>query len=269
MSLDLAVLIPVYQDQAGTERSLKALRAALWPVKGVVILVDDGSNPALDIRPGDWTPLRIAHVRLPVNKGIEAALNLGLEIAIKEGAKYVARLDAGDTIQRERLIKQISILEAYPAVGIVASDVDFEDEEGRFLFRFVAPPSDREIRRRMHFGSCLIHPAVMTRASLFKEAGNYSDQYPAAEDYELFFRLLAVSQGQCIPEALTVKTLGKTSISVTRRREQLKSRLRIQLKFFDALEIYSYIGVALTLLLFIVPQVVVSNVKKVFGSSRF
>ncbi len=268
MSLELAVLIPVYQDQAGVVRSLEALRAARWPVKGTVILVDDGSNPALEIRPGDWAPLSITQVRLSVNQGIEAALNAGLEVALKEGVKYIARLDAGDTLHKERLAKQIAIMDADPAVGIVASDVNYEDEDGHFLFRFIAPLSDREIRRKMHIGACLIHPAVMLRACHFKEIGNYSKDYPAAEDYELFFRFLAVCRAQCIPEALTGKTVGEMSISVIRRREQLKSKLRIQLRYFDVLEIYSFVGIAMTLLLFAIPRAIVLSCKRMFGISR-
>ncbi len=268
MSLELAVLIPVYQDQAGVVRSLEALRAAQWPVKGTVVLVDDGSNPALEIRPGDWAPLGITQVRLSVNQGIEAALNAGLEVALKEGVKYIARLDAGDTLHKERLAKQIAIMDADPAVGIVASDVNFEDEAGQFLFRFIAPLSDREVRRKMHIGSCLIHPAVMLRASLLREIGNYSKDYPAAEDYELFFRFLAASKAQCIPEPLTTTTLGKMGISLTRRRVQLKSKLRVQLRHFDALEVNSFVGIAMTLLLFVIPQAIVLSCKRMFGISR-
>lgn len=268
MSLELAVLIPVYQDQVGTVKSLRALRDALWPVEGTVILVDDGSDPALEIRPDDWAPLGITLIRLPTNQGIEAALNAGLEVALKAGVKYVARLDAGDSVHRERLAKQIAILDANPDVGIVASDVKFEDGDGHLLFRFIAPRSDQEVRRRMHIGSCLIHPAVMLRASVFGKIGKYSTDYPAAEDYELFFRFLAVSQAHCIPEALTRTTLGKRGISLTRRRQQLRSKLRIQIRYFDALELNSFVGLAMTLLLFIFPQSAVSRIKKIFGKSR-
>lgn len=266
-SFELAVLIPVYQNQSGVVKSLEALRDATWPVVGTVILVDDGSNPALEIRSEDWAPLKLTRIRLQTNQGVEAALNAGLEFALKAGIKYIARLDAGDTIHKSRLVRQIAIMEADLGVGMVGSDVNFENEQGQFLFRFIAPRTDRAIRRRMHIGLCLIDPSVMFRASHFAQLGAYTAAYPAAEGYEIAFRFLSVSQAQCVPEPLTYTTLESKGLSITRRRDQLHSRLRIQLRYFDALELNSFIGIAATLIIFVVPRAAILKLKRMIGRS--
>ena len=267
MSVDLAFVIPVYQDQAGAEKTLESLRQASWPVVGAIVLVDDGSNPALAIRPTEWAPLRVELVRLSENQGIEGALNAGLARARQLEAKYIARVDAKDTIRGDRLTKQIGIMETRPRVGIVTSDINFVDSAGRQLFRFVGPRTDGEARRRMHINSCLGHTGSMLRARFLDEVGHYSMDYPAAEDYDLFFRLLAVSEAWCVPEPLTTSVIGEGGISKTRRRDQLKSRLRIQLNYFDAMEVASYAGIALTLAMFLIPQRWIQLAKRMLRNS--
>ena len=266
---ELAVVIPVYQDLDGATASLRSLQSATWPTPGVVILVDDGSDPPLGIVPVQWLPLNVRVERLEPNEVIAAALNAGLRIARQLGVSFIARLDAGDTIDKERLSKQMAVMAADPNVGLVASDVDFVGEDGDLLFRFVAPQTDEGIRRRMHVNACLIHPAVMIRSIVLDQIGNYSTEFPTAEDYDLFFRILAVSKAASIPEPLTrtVVTLG--GISLKRRRTQLSSRLRIQARYFDAQRLSSFWGIAVTLLLFAIPTAVVRMLKRHLRVSRY
>lgn len=265
----VVVLIPVYGKSGPLLSTLDSLLGARLPARIGTLVVDDGSEPPVEADAGRYAKLGLRLVRLPRNAGIEAALNHGLELARELGAKYVARLDAGDTAHPERLAKQLAHFESHPDVGFIASDVLFVDEGGRHLFRFEAPRSDGETRRRMHVSCCLIHPSVMLRMSVLEEAGPYSTRYPAAEDYELFFRLLGRSRAASIPEPLTTSIVSAAGISVARRRTQLASRLRVQWRHFDAGRIESYVGVGLTLLFFLVPHRLLAGIKRLAGVSRY
>ena len=267
--LELAVVIPVYKDLKGATSSLQSLRVAIWPKPGIVILVDDGSDPPLCIVPEQWSPLNVRVERLRANAGIEAALNAGLRVARQLSVSYIARLDAGDTIDKERLSKQLAFMADHPDVGIVGSDVEFVGETGELLFRFAAPPTDEGIRRRMHVNACLIHPAVMMRSTVLDSAGMYSTEFPTAEDYELFFRILAISKAASIPEVLTRTVVTAGGISLRRRRRQLISRLRIQAKYFDPKRLTSFWGIAVTMLLFVIPTGFVRALKRQLGVSRY
>jgi hypothetical protein len=145
----------------------------------------------------------------------------------------------------------------------------FVDEGGRPLFRFEGPRSDAEVRRRMHVSCCLIHPSVMLRMSALDEVGPYSTRYPAAEDYELFFRLLGRSRAASIPEPLTASVIATRGISIARRRTQLASRLRVQWLNFDFRRLESYLGVGITLLFFLVPYRLLAGLKRLAGVSRY
>jgi glycosyltransferase involved in cell wall biosynthesis len=266
----LAVLIPVYGDAGRLRSTLDSLLEARLPAGLGTIVVDDGSEPPIEADRARYAPLGLHPVRLSRNAGIVAALNRGLDRARQLGAVYVARLDAGDTVHPERLAKQLAYLESHPEVGIVASDVAFVDERGRRLFRFESPRSDEETRRRMHVNCCLIHPSVMLRMSALEAVGGaYSARYPAAEDYELFFRLLSSTRAASIAEPLTTAIISATGISAARRRAQLWSRLRVQRRHFDARRPESYVGVVLTLVFLALPHRLLTALKRSIGIVRY
>jgi glycosyltransferase involved in cell wall biosynthesis len=264
------MLIPVYAEAGPLRSALDSLLDSHLPARICTLVIDDGSDPAIELDPVRYAPLGLQLVRLPQNRGIVTALNRGLQLARQLGAAYLARLDAGDTVHPERLRKQLAYLESHPDVGIVASDVSFVDEGGRPIFRFEAPRTDEQARRRMHVNCCLIHPSVMLRMSTLDAAGGaYSARYPAAEDYELFFRLLSRSRAASIAEPLTTSVISAAGITAARRRAQLLSRLRLQLRFFAPGRAHSYGGLVLTLLFFLLPYRLLVQAKRIVHVSRY
>ncbi|HET9404480.1 MAG TPA: glycosyltransferase [Burkholderiales bacterium] len=262
------VLIPVYGGGEALRASLASLSLARLPERLCTLVVDDGSDPPIAEAPAHHPRLGLHVERLARHAGIEAALNRGLEIGRELGADYIARLDAGDTIHPDRLVKQLEILQRDGDVGIVGTDAWFVDEQSRPIFRFETPRTDGQVRRRMHLGCCLLHPTVMIRRSAIEQAGTYSPEYPAAEDYDLFFRLIGRTRAATVPEPLTTKVLARDSVSLTKRRTQLRSRLRVQRRHFDPGRWESYAGVALTLSLFLIPNRLVIAIKRLAGISR-
>lgn len=266
--LFLAIVIPVFNDPQGLSTSLDSLLAARWPDGTVTIIVDDGSSCAIKERDIDQR-LDITILRMPTNRGIDWALNAGFAEARRLGARYIARLDAGDTIEPERLECQLRLLEDNPDIGLVGSSAVFVDPAGRTLFVFSAPETDQEIRHRMHINSCFLHPTVMLRVSVLDLVGVYSTEYPAAEDYELFFRMLACCKAACLPDKLVTITTSPGGISTRRRRAQLVSRLRVQMLYFDRRRIESYLGIVLTVALLAIPHGLVLAAKRLMGHSRY
>ena len=57
----------------------------------------------------------------------------------------------------------------------------------------------------MHMNSCFPHPSVMFRTCILKDIGFYSTGYPAAEDYEFFFRISKKFRVSNIDEVLIRK----------------------------------------------------------------
>ena len=267
-AVPLAILIPVFNDLQGLRASLDSIRAARRPLGTITIVVDDGSRVPVEAGEGDQA-IGFRLVRLPSNRGIDRALNAGLAEARRLGARYIARLDAGDTIEADRLERQLGLLEDQPEVGLVGSSARFVDANGQVLFVFRAPATDAAIRARMHINCCILHPTVMLRTSVLDAIGDYSTDYPAAEDYELFLRMLGHCRGACLPQVLVTTTASRSGISVRRRRLQLLSRLRVQRRFFDVACAQSYLGIAMTLVLLAIPQTLVLSLKRLARNSRY
>lgn len=134
----VAVLLPVYNDQHGLDRSLDSLRhdGAAFDV----VVVDDGSEPPVRV-PGDGRdlPFAVTLLRLPQNRGITGALNAGLACIEAAGHAYVARLDAGDLSLPGRLAAQTAFLDRHPEHAVVGTQTEYVDPSGRLLFHSHRP----------------------------------------------------------------------------------------------------------------------------------
>ncbi|MGA3190823.1 MAG: glycosyltransferase [Bryobacteraceae bacterium] len=262
MTERLAILIPVYKNQRGLERSLDSLRVAEGSFS--VVIVDDGSpEPILaPSRLREDVPVKL--LRLEKNRGIAGALNHGLQSILKQPYSYIGRLDAGDTVVSNRFERQYAFLEAHPDCGVVSSFVDFVDHNEKPLFRYRAPSEHLEILRMLHLNNCIVHPASMLRASSLKEIGWYREDLPGAEDYELFLRMARRYRLAVLPEVLTRPEYALGGLSVAGRRRQQRSRLKLQLRYFDPASAYSFYGVARTLAAMLIPHAVVFQFKRAY-----
>jgi glycosyltransferase involved in cell wall biosynthesis len=250
--MSVAVLIPVYRNQAGLNRSLESLAAAQG--KFDVLIVDDGSPQPIMAPQKLRDNIPVTVLRLPRNQGIAAALNHGLRHILPKGIRYIARLDSGDTVVRHRFQAQQEFMDANPRCAVVSSFIDFVDAERAHLFRYRVPTDHAGIVRRLRRNNCVMHPGSMIRASALQQAGIYREDVPGAEDYELFLRLAQRYQLAVLPEVLTNLEYSLTGLSIAGRRRQQWQRLRLQLRYFDAASIYSFSGVACTLLTMAVPH---------------
>ena len=246
----VAVLIPVFNDGGRLAETVRSTDREDVPV--VVVIVDDGSSPAIAI--GDAvTPHEVVILRHPVNRGIEHALNTGLEYIRARGLPYVARLDNGDRSLPGRLTRQRAFLVANPSVHLVGSAVEWRDDDGRSRFTRVFPTTHEQIVDALHHTTALIHPSVMFRTAVLDTAGMYSIEYPAAEDLEYFWRIARRHRVANFPETLVITRFDPEGLSMRRRRQQLRSTLRIQLTNFHPTRWTSWYGVAKTLGRFVIP----------------
>lgn len=261
----IACLIPVYNDRSQLHGTLGSLVG--HGVDLTVVIVDDGSDPPLEVDATEYD-FPVVLLRLPKNGGIERALNTGLRYITEAGFDYVARLDNGDLCKASRLRIQRDFLDDNPEVALVGSHVEWLTPSGAVAFRMKYPTAHEDIVRWMHRFSCLSHPTVMFRAGIVAEVGDYPVDYPAAEDYEYFWRIARRFRVANIPDVLVQTQLDPAGISLSRRKQQLRSRLRIEAKYFDVRDPYSYMGFAKTLLLFVVPNSWVIRLKRVIFPGR-
>lgn len=151
--------------------------------------------------------------------GIANSLNEGVRVA--EG-KYIARMDCDDVSHIRRVDIQVAVLESIPTIDLVGSSAELIDEESNLIgFRSV-PLSQSEIFFWMQLTNPLIHPSVMFRKEAFLKAGGYDSSIIFAQDYDLWSRMITVSNAINIKTPLIRYRIHKNTVTQLRRQEQLK-----------------------------------------------
>ena len=242
-SLDnVTVLIPVFNAQHDLDRTLASF-CERAPVR--VLIVDDGSLPPI-VAPSGANPAKLAIevLRMPRNGGIELALQTGVAALAQRGVKYAARIDAGDLATPYRLEKQLAYMEAHPETAALGMWTHVVSTEGAPLFDLRPPTEPAAIRRVMLLRSCFSHPTIMLRVTAVMETGNYRAEYRAAEDLDLFLRLMQRHDCANLPEFGVYYELNELGISATKRRTQILSTLRLQLKYMRLTNLPDWLGVA-------------------------
>ena len=258
MTAKLAVLVPCFNNPSGLEGTLRLLEPIQTPFD--IVIVDDGSTLALEI-PQQIGSHAIHALRLEQNQGIEGALNAGLAWILERDYVFIARLDAGDEPSSDRFEKQLTVLLDQPEVGLVGVHTEFVRPSGELLYAWRPPTDAQQLRRFMHLQNPFVHSGVMYRTEVIRAVGDYGHAFPAAEDYELFWRIARQFRVAMIGEVLMRCELNPAGISVQKRRRQSASLLRVRLHYFDPLIPESYVGVLRGALAYALPLEMVNAIK--------
>jgi glycosyltransferase involved in cell wall biosynthesis len=260
---DVAVLMPAYNGQADVDLTLASFsESALVHV----LIVDDGSTPPI-VAPA-IPNMEIEVLRMPQNGGIERALQTGIDALAQRGFRYAARIDAGDRSVPQRLTNQRVFMELHPQVAGLGMWTQVVTREGKPLFMLTPPAEPNEIRRLRFFRSCLAHPSMMLRIDAVRAVGNYRAAYPSAEDLDLVVRLMERYNCANLPELGLYYELNEGGISATKRRRQVGSTLRLQLRYFNAANLYDWLGLAKNLLHLVTPYRALQRIKRTLLAPR-
>jgi len=251
MPPELAVLMTAYNAEKTICKAVESLRRDPEPFD--LLIVDDCSRiPVAEII--GPTDAKIQIIRPQKNLGVAGAKNFGLKRLLAENYEFLAMMDADDVCLGQRLAKQVAFLKANPQVAVVGAWTRFVDEATREAVFDFRPPCDADgIRNALYLNNCIMHSSWMIRTQVLRGSGLYSDDYPAAEDYELLRRMSARFEFANLPEFLLEYSISMSGVSMQKRRRQLFDRLRIQLRYFDPWRWAAWLGVARTILLFAVP----------------
>jgi glycosyltransferase involved in cell wall biosynthesis len=191
-----------------------------------LIVVDDGSTDGTARVLDRLSDARARVLRRP-REGLVAALRAGMAEA---GAAFVARMDADDVSEPDRLQRQLELLERRPRVGMVATWTTVVDENGRKLRREVLPSEHVDLARRLLLRNPFQHGSAVVRRAALEEAGGYRSDFGANEDYDLWRRLARSWELACVPEALYRYRVHPVAVTRTDpHREAQRERLRDEL----------------------------------------
>lgn len=223
----LIVLIPHYN---APEALLITVKSIIENFAIDVLVIDDGSTkkPLLnDLKEAYNNSGKITIEYLPSNLGIEKALNYGLKMIENLDYQYIGRLDAGDKSIENKFRKQVNYLEHNNDVYLLGSWGNIVDENYKHLYYLKPPTTYRQIKNKMFINNCFIHPAVVFKKSILNTIGYYPEDRKAAEDYAYFFNIMKKYKVENLPEVLIDIIIDSNGISVKKRKQQIRSRIRV------------------------------------------
>jgi hypothetical protein len=153
-------------------------------------------------------------------------------------------------------------MEAEPRVAALGTWTQVVNRAGAPLFMLRPAADARTLRKTRMLRSPLVHPSVMLRIDAVLDVGNYRLQYPAAEDLDLFLRLMERYDCANLPELGLYYELNEGGISATKRRKQIVSTLRLQARYLNVLNWRDWAGLAKNLLHFVTPYGALQKVKR-------
>jgi len=186
--ISIGVIIPAFNRQKDLLVAVTSVAAqTLQPER--LIVVDDGSEPPLQLPQDVLGGLDAQIIRFPENRGPSAARQAGLNAL---ATSHVAFLDSDDTWEDNKLATQVAYLSglANPEKTIVACGWWPVSEAGERASPKVPRPSS-EIAD--FCGGCWFSPGstVLAPRQLLLDAGGYDERLRRLEDLDIFIRLVS------------------------------------------------------------------------------
>jgi len=163
------------------------------------IIVNDGStDKSLEIL--KQYQKRDKRIKIITQENIGLPKSLSKAIAVSKGS-YIARQDADDISEPDRLKILAEFLDNHPEVGLVGSLVTQIDKDGHELSKETLLTRSEDIKNRLYTHNCFFHGSVMFRKTLFNKVGGYPTN-TIVEDYALWLKMMTYTDLANLPEFL-------------------------------------------------------------------
>jgi glycosyltransferase involved in cell wall biosynthesis len=219
----VSVILPVYNVGPFVSAAIQSiLDQSLTDFE--LIIIDDCSTDHTLRLIEEFSDQRIRLVRKDKNTGLIESLNHGLALC---RGKFIARMDGDDISLAGRLEKQAAFLEAHPDIAICGTWYKLSNS-GELVKN---PVTNAEIRIALLDYCALGHPTVMLRNSfLHQEQLFYDSNFFAAEDYDLWTRIVAMGKIANLPEVLLLYRMHADQVSVKDQLSQVANAERCRIR---------------------------------------
>lgn len=211
--------MPVFNGERYLQYSVESILKQTYTDFELLIINDGSVDRSLEIIKSYHDP-RIRLINNETNLGLVRTRNLGLSEARGE---YIALLDCDDVAHPARLAKQIATMEESRELGLLGSWAYCIDEFGVKLDRLTWRPeiSPDKIPAKLLFMNCFATSSVLLRKRALPET-SYREDYPLAEDYDLYVRIARESRVSNLPRFLVAYRAHVAGISKTKSQQMEK-----------------------------------------------
>lgn len=224
----VSVVIATYNMGRYLPQAVQSVLAQSYTNVAVQI-VDDGSTDDTPTVVRQWDGDPRVRVHRQANGGQARAKNQGVALS---HSPFVAFLDADDVWLPEKLLRQMPLFTGRPEIGVVYSDYECMDAEGRQL-----PKGPTRMHRGRISGPLLIEnfvsfPTAVVRRECLERHGLFDETLGMGIDYDLWLRLSAHYQFDFISEPTVRYRIWAGQMSKNYRK-RYESGIQIMRNFLD------------------------------------
>jgi glycosyltransferase involved in cell wall biosynthesis len=219
----ISVLMPTFNNALFLPESIESILTQSIEDFELIIIDDGSDDSSADLLKGyAQKDRRIRVIRNEKNMGIVFSLNRGLKECRGE---YIVRMDADDISLKNRLERQIEVMEADPGIAVLGGALSYIDASGNELGII----RRCTVNQSLIVQNPLLHPTVVIRKSYLTRYGfGYLEKYRYAEDYFLWLQFSRVGRLEAINDIVLKYRLSNQATRVRNLKSVLRATLKVK-----------------------------------------
>ena len=212
----ISVMMPAYNSEKYIGEAIESILNQTFADFELIVLNDSPDNAELDkiIKEYAKKDKRVKYVKNPKNLGIPRSRNKLLQCATGE---YLACMDSDDVAMPTRFEKQIRYMEEHPECGVLGTWFKCFGKSDNVV-RHPERIKILNLLANQHVGN----PTVLIRKSVIdKYDFTYNETYDCAQDFELWTRMIFVTEIHNLPEILLKYRWHGNNVSIEKAKRQL------------------------------------------------
>jgi len=224
---EISVLMSVFNGSRWIKDAIDSILAQTFR-NFELIIVDDGSTDQTQdiVRESRIEDSRIVLIAKK-NTGLADSLNYGI---CQAKGKWIARLDADDISEPDRLAKQYQASLENRQLVLIGSRASFIDENDKYRPAIFLPVEDAGLRNNLVLlKDFFAHSSAFYRTDVVRGLGGYRVRIKRAEDYDLWLRLSETGLMACLEKSLIRYRIHKDQVSKEEggRRQKIDARISL------------------------------------------
>lgn len=233
---EISVIMSVYNEKKEwLQMSINSILNQSFKNFEFIIVLDNPDNIELKAVLEEFAA-KDSRIKLLYNKknmGLVYSLNSALNVAKGE---YIARMDADDISELDRLEVQYNYFKQNPSVDFVSGFIRIIDESDNAIeIHKCTYCSEKDIKINQASSNFFPHPTWMFKKKILNKLDKYNN-VPLAEDYDFTCRALINNYNLCvIPRVLLNYRVRTTGISKSNSLKQTMIAETIRKSYFNSL----------------------------------
>jgi len=219
----ISVVMPAYNSEKYIGEAIESILNQTFTDFELFVLNDSPNNKELEniIKKYARKDKRVKYIKNPKNLGVTESRNKLLEVCSGE---FIACMDSDDISLPTRFERQIQYMDAHPECGVLGTWFQCFGNSDKII-RHPERIKVFNILKCQHVGN----PTVLIRKSILDKYDlRYDNAYNWCEDFELWSRMVFVTEIHNLPEILLKYRWHGTNVSIEHAHRQQELTRQVQ-----------------------------------------